>query len=276
MVMDGRHFGGNIMELIQNSLNSYLRGSSRIGTNQIIARYLLAYLDEIPNMRLAEVADACHVSSPSVIRFCREIGFEDFTDFKNRILDDKRSYQDNADGTVQLDIRGTESEYRRSVALWGRRIVEQTTSTFLALDKQKIERLAADILRYRYVYLFGMSLANVFTEYLRILLIFRDKTISALNVPNYQAVLSPDKSDTLGVIVSQHGRFLKSEPQLMDYMKKNCDRVWLITQETGDSTFIKDENHTLFVLGDKSPSIELRNILSAAELLSETVKLQQR
>lgn len=263
------------MELIQNSLNSYLKGSSRIGTNQIIARYLLAYLDEIPDMRLAEVAEACHVSSPSVIRFCREIGFEDFTDFKNRILEDKKSHLNGVGPTVQLDIRGSESEYRRSVALWGKRIVEQTTSTFLALDKKKIERLAADILRYRYVYLFGMSLANVFTEYLRILLIFRDKTISTLHIPNYENALSPDKSDTLGVIVSQHGRFLKSEPQLMVYMKKNCDRVWLITQEKEGSAVVEDESHTLFVLGDNSPSIELRNILSAADLLSETIKLQQ-
>ncbi len=61
------------MENIYNILNNYLRGSNKFGMNESIARFMLAYLDRIPQMKLTEIAARCHTSAPSVIRFCREM-----------------------------------------------------------------------------------------------------------------------------------------------------------------------------------------------------------
>ena len=44
------------MEDVYNLLNRYLRGSNRFGTNEGIARFLLTHLNEIPSMRLVDVA----------------------------------------------------------------------------------------------------------------------------------------------------------------------------------------------------------------------------
>ena len=66
-------------------LNDYLKGSNKSSINEEIARFFIAYLNEIPNLKITEIAEKCHVSTTSIIRFCRELGYLDFTDFKKCI-----------------------------------------------------------------------------------------------------------------------------------------------------------------------------------------------
>ncbi|MEP3278733.1 MAG: MurR/RpiR family transcriptional regulator [Stappiaceae bacterium] len=49
---------------------------------QKVADYIKAHLEEISSMTIAELADHCSVSKPTVIRFCRTLGCEGFREFK--------------------------------------------------------------------------------------------------------------------------------------------------------------------------------------------------
>lgn len=47
-----------------------------------IARAILDHIDEIPFMSIQQVADLCGVSKSVLSKFVREMGFEDYKDFR--------------------------------------------------------------------------------------------------------------------------------------------------------------------------------------------------
>lgn len=52
---------------------------------QKVADYVQQHLSEISDMTIAELAKACAVSTPTVVRFCRTLGCDGFREFKLRL-----------------------------------------------------------------------------------------------------------------------------------------------------------------------------------------------
>lgn len=52
---------------------------------QKVATYVEAHLAQISDMTIAELAKACGVSTPTVVRFCRTLGCDGFREFKLRL-----------------------------------------------------------------------------------------------------------------------------------------------------------------------------------------------
>lgn len=261
------------MENIYNQLNSHLKGSSRFGTNEEIARFLLVHLNQIPEMRLADVAAQCHVSTPSVIRFCRELGYDDYTDFKNsaeayrqEILACKLSPH------IPLELDGTQEEFMLSVRQWMDRLRDSALHTMLSVDRTQVVRLARQMLQYRYVYLFGAGLSGVLCEHLRIRLARYGKLAVNLNSPRTDVVLTPDAKDTLSILFTQHGRVLYEQPQLLEYLRKSSDRLWIVTQEPAGQfrPLLADE---IIYLSSREENIEAEylTLVYFQELLGEYV-----
>ena len=53
--------------------------------DQKIYEYILKNLDKVPYMRVRELADAAHVSTSTIIRFCKKTGCEGYAEFKLRL-----------------------------------------------------------------------------------------------------------------------------------------------------------------------------------------------
>jgi len=52
---------------------------------QKVADFVAAHLEDVSSMTIAELAGACGVSTPTVVRFCRTMGCDGFRDFKLRL-----------------------------------------------------------------------------------------------------------------------------------------------------------------------------------------------
>lgn len=263
------------MENIYNQLNGYLKGRNRFGTNEEIARFLLVHLDQIPDMRLADVAVQCHVSTPSVIRFCRELGYSDYTAFKNA-ADEYRCdiHSGSLNPCIPLNLRGSQAEFIASLEQWLDRLRDDVLHTMQGLNYQQVERLAQEMVRYHYVYLFGAGLSGILCEHLRIRMARCGKLAVNLNSPRLDIALTPSKVDTLSVIFSQHGRLLGEQPDLLSYLHKNSDRVWMITQEPAQKfrPLYADE---IIYLPSEEENIEAEYLTMVyfQELLSEYLRL---
>ncbi|RKP51870.1 SIS domain-containing protein [Pararobbsia silviterrae] len=70
----------NVLELIDRARPTLRRGSRQV------AEYILAHLDTIADISLAELARLAQVSEPTVLRFCASIGCNGFRDFKIRVV----------------------------------------------------------------------------------------------------------------------------------------------------------------------------------------------
>lgn len=209
-----------------NSLNDYIKGNRKSSINETIASYFIIHYFKIPEMIITEIADACCVSTPSIIRFCREIGYLNFSDFKERV---KESIE-----TIPIDV--SESQLMRtvddkdSVLNWLKLMNNSIRGSVSDLEYEKAEHLAKDIMNYKNVYFYGSSLSGLICDYLRILLFRNHKSVVTLDKPNIDVPLTNDKEDTLIVVVSQHNHYFQSHGDYLTYFKKNSDKLWLITQ----------------------------------------------
>lgn len=66
--------------------------------------YIAGNMDKVAYMRIRELADATHVSTTTILRFCRKVGCEGFSEFKVRIKmqleEEKTSGPQNVQHTV--------------------------------------------------------------------------------------------------------------------------------------------------------------------------------
>lgn len=207
-------------------LIDYLKGNRRAGINETIASYFVLHYSKVPGLGIVELAKRCNVSTPSVIRFCRELGYQNYTDFKECVQEHMRiTKAEEAEGSILKSFGDKESFWA-----WFTAVNDQVALGMSQLDLEKVKELSEDILRHDYVYIFGTSLSGLIGDYLRIQLLRTSKSIVTLQKVNLDVPLTDDKASTLGIIVTQHGRFLKQEPDLAPYLQENCDVSWLVTQ----------------------------------------------
>lgn len=259
------------MDDIYNTLNNYLKTSSKNGINESIARFMLVRLFDISQMRAADVAEQCHTSAPSVVRFCRELGFAGFIEFKDVVDDYCQGVQDQLlVPHTPFKILGSEEEYIQSLEEWTRLMQEFALCTMMAIDREQLIRLARETLQYQHVYLFGAGLSAHIAEQLRIHLARSGKIVMTMTAPHMDIPLTASKEDTLAIVFSQHCRIIRAgsgNEELLDYLKKHCDKTWLITQESSQRQFQVDE--TLHILPSSSFAMEYHAMFYFMELLAQ-------
>ena len=72
----------NILNTIQSNLGEYS------AANKQIAGLVLSQPEEITRMSIAALAQQANVSEPTIMRFCRSLGFSGFTDFKFSLVEE--------------------------------------------------------------------------------------------------------------------------------------------------------------------------------------------
>ena len=262
------------MDDIYNALNNYLKTSNKNGINESIARFMLIRLFDIPQMRAADVAEECHTSAPSVIRFCRELGYDGFIELKDVI----ERYCQNVRNQylvphMPLKMLGSEEEYVHSIEEWAKLMQEFALCAALSIDREQLVRLAREILRYKHVYLFGAGLSAQIAEQLRIQLARSGKIVMAMNTPHQDISLTDDKQNTLAILFSQHGRFADNHSgndRLYAYLKKNCAKTWMITQEPRQRKFPVDE--TLYIMPSSSLAMEYQAMVYFEDMLAQSCR----
>lgn len=73
------------MDRILHELINIMNETNNNETYHNLARFLIENIDKIVNMNITEIADLCYVSSATISRFCRELGFHNFTAFKSAL-----------------------------------------------------------------------------------------------------------------------------------------------------------------------------------------------
>ncbi|MFZ5967234.1 MAG: MurR/RpiR family transcriptional regulator [Bacillota bacterium] len=63
-----------------------LQNISKLGELELdVYKYIVENMDKVPYMRIRELAKEAHVSTTSILRFCKNMGCEGFTDFKVKL-----------------------------------------------------------------------------------------------------------------------------------------------------------------------------------------------
>ncbi|NRA40895.1 MAG: SIS domain-containing protein [Pseudomonadales bacterium] len=85
-----------------------------------VSDYVLKHIHQVIHMRIVDLAEACQVSEPTVVRFCRAIDCSGFQDFKLQLAQHIAGMQEYEDFSINAND---------SVADLGRKVFDATLST---------------------------------------------------------------------------------------------------------------------------------------------------
>ena len=256
-------------ELIANLLNQQLRASKPDSINAELSRYMLAHLDTLPNMRVSDIAQSCFTSSPSVIRFVRQLGFSDYKQFREALLFERSRLARTSPDAIARSLISEDDTYALKVRAWIDQTAASMSRCLASIDLSLVRLLASEILSHQHVICIGAGASTLFGNYLNRRLAYQQKALVSMGVPDKRSGLGFPREETLAIVVSQTGNILRDNEGLLDYLRTHAEATWVVAQVPKGS--FNEDIATKVLHLDKEPSIphDIFGLLACAELVGQ-------
>ncbi|WP_238902806.1 MULTISPECIES: MurR/RpiR family transcriptional regulator [unclassified Clostridium] len=189
-----------------NRLLIILNNGKENSTYYHVASVLLSNFSSLRNMTISEVADLCFVSTSTISKFARYIGFDDFLEMK--LASSYKSNKDTNDLNYKDNILSyldehTEEEY---IDL----IIDDLRLAKSSIDMSKIDELVGDLIKYDKVAAFGLLYSESAAMDFQMKLAYNEKYITThiSDVQQTEFIKNADK-DTLIIIFTNSGNYIK-------------------------------------------------------------------
>lgn len=198
-------------------------------TNYHISKKILELSHNLVKLTTNELSEQCNVSKPTIIRFCRSLGYENFSDFKWALI--SWSNLELKQYSPIEDKYNFFNDYLFSVHNSIDWIMENVTVT-------EIIKLSKLIFEARHVYLFGNAQAYASASNLMRKLLIQGKysvdvSSPLLHVETFQQM----EANSLAIVLSVTGDFWSEFPEdFFSKHKKNGQSIYLLTCQVSDAT----------------------------------------
>lgn len=184
------------------SLAQLLQTEPDDSINHMIAQTIVKCMRENRDITTNYLAQSCSVSKTSITRFCRYLGFDSFTDFKELIQvtdsDHHRKYKPDMDSPGSFA-----SDYLEQ-------IIQNCIDMKNSLDIELVFQLAKDIHQHEHICLLGNGQSGNSLNSFMISLLMQGKYAQVASMPAEQeSIINNLKPDTLVIVLSIYGEFFK-------------------------------------------------------------------
>ncbi|MCE4049779.1 MULTISPECIES: MurR/RpiR family transcriptional regulator [Bacillaceae] len=186
--------------------------------------YIMKNSREVTYMRIRELANETHVSTTTILRFCKKLGFDGFTEFKVQLknhLAEEETYRLNNTYTTVSDF------------------VERTLS---ANYESKIKEIAEVIAKAKIVIFIGAGTSGVIAEYGARFFSGLKKFSLHIKDP-YFPIYSHYITDSVTIVLSVSGES-KSTMEKLDRLKQDGSIIVSLTNHS-DSSLAKMSDYNL-------------------------------
>lgn len=210
----------------KQALLSYLNCSFRDDLYYVLALNLLKMGEEIKNLTIDKVAQSCFVSPSTVSRFCRNLGFSNFIEFKEGF--DQHNIITNYSKSFLNDIQ--ENPKDAALAHWSD-INSLTENQIQSLDLVKIDHILNKIHEKENVVFLGHQFLHFYGSYFQQnLQYFNKTTYSFFQDVDQVSFLAKTSDPTYVIIFSLGGTYLNNNPQMVEVLRKNNIETIAFTQ----------------------------------------------
>lgn len=224
---------------IMSQLLSIVNYGDSKEVNEDIARTILQNYNKIPNLTIFDLADLCFVSSSSITRFIRTIGYNNYKEFKNEI---SHTLKINVDYSKKVNMASAEDLqpiYRR----YTENVIENISYTFDNIDYRQLNRVCEMIYQAKEIALFGLEYANYvgihFQNKMASLNRFIQLGVSDEKQLELAKKLAPN---SIVFIISLEGSFFYRNNEIIDILTdKNCKIIAISMLATGKFIDMCDE-----------------------------------
>lgn len=199
-----------IYDTLHVALLSSIAADER-STNAAIARYVLEQGVHIGDLTVRGLADACHVGTGTVSRFCREVGFANFDEMREALCSADRSFERAGTEELVRAASGAMFDVTRTV------------------DAEALESLARDVLAYSKVSAFGLLKGQAAATCLQVDLIMQGKFVdTCVSFAEQIERLRSAGRDELFVVFSYTGSYFDSERLCEGLHRLDRPRIWMV------------------------------------------------
>lgn len=177
-------------------------------TNYILSAAILANLKKANELTTQMLADSCNVSKPTVVRFCRHLGYKDFTQFKIALQQTPHR---------PLNLYPIVNNYEAFTTQYFQTLREGIMWMEKELPRKELMTLAAEIVRRENIYLFGNAQSNSSACDFSRRLILQGKWPYVVSSPLRQMeTIQNMEKNALAIVISVYGGFWTS------YVNPDC------------------------------------------------------
>lgn len=194
-----------LMKILMNRLLALLNDESPESTDYHIARSLIVNLDQVPTLSIVDMSALCCVSKSKLSKFVRNMGFDDYKDFRLEAVQEHKKAVYDIGGNISIAdcmrYRG-EKEYFNVLK-------NDIDLLYNKLDRSVLKELVSDIYYYKKVAAFGTGHSEAAALYLQAAIAYMYKVVyTAIGDQKQEAYIRDADSDTLIIIFSNSGRYI--------------------------------------------------------------------
>ena len=167
--------------------------SARKAQEQKVMAFLRAHEDSVMDLSISEIAEGAGVSSPTVVRFCKSLGFEGLKDFKI-------NFQAETIKTRQINEPITWASSDEDIrTLMKEKSAFSVQSLFSSENMDAMDRMAKAIVKADNIEIIGMGGSGIIAEYLfkELLRYGKKASLTVRRVPNDAELLRYGKKVSL-------------------------------------------------------------------------------
>ncbi|MCM2988432.1 MurR/RpiR family transcriptional regulator [Bacillus safensis] len=223
-------------------------------TERYLLNYIHQHLEDISTLSIVTLSERANVSTATIVRLMKKIGYNGYTSFKYRLKQEKKMTDasdqlKNIDEDIKLAIRKNEEEVLKTIQLQSIGQIEDAVQKIHNAEK---------------IYIFGRGFSEMIAKEMTIKLQLIGKTCEVHDDPNIIRLKSRDiDKNELAIFVSLNGETAELVEACQNLSMKQVTTITVTTRI--DSTLSKISDMTLVgYKGEQSffPDYEVRSRLS--------------
>ncbi len=150
------------MDLVLHKLMLLINGLNENSTYYNLAVEMIKNIDQLQNLTIYEIAELCFVSTSTLSRFCRLLGYKNFNQFKEAL-------QESYGFEIDYDSRYLHSKenLKESLDYMNKMTLTSLKEVYEQIDLDQLIQLAAMVHDQEEIYIFGSTTYQFLTMYLQ-------------------------------------------------------------------------------------------------------------
>lgn len=220
----------------------YFNRETKNDSNYEIIQFLLSNLASIESMSIAQIANKTFVSEPTITRFVRRFGYEDFQSFKLSIGEIAKSDLNSSFRMTNSQLSTLKNKPELFLDEYGKAICEAIQDTVQTFNYGQVDKLIEDILNHN-CSIFAYSQTLTYAEEIQTHFILNGKLIEIGKTYDKQlAIASKLSSNDLAIILSNYGGYIETHPKVIDRLIDNKVPIVLVTLSYSSPKIYKFES----------------------------------
>ncbi|WP_282195285.1 MurR/RpiR family transcriptional regulator [Thomasclavelia cocleata] len=248
-------------------LITFLDTANDADTNYNIAWYMAHNFSKIAKMGISQLAKECYVSTATISRFCRTLGYENYAHLKQACSSftlDSRKFNN----LINIPLNMMRNKPKECTKYYSNQVCKAISKLPNQLDWNVIDKVLQAIHDSDSVVFFGVQFSHsVALNFQTDLLMLEKFTMAYMETERQIDCAKSLDQNSVAIIVTVNGYFVHSNPKILQYLKKSRCKVVLMTSNPEIDIGINIDY--MIVLGDgEQPKTGKHTLLTMIELIS--------